>query len=144
MYRSIFVFNPIFLLKLDALALQITPHITFSYAFSATITFGAAVTTIYSMQRHVKLTMQRTNTFKTLIRALNLLHWHIYGIFDILLQTPYKKMDFLFVSSTLIISLRNAIVGIVSKMIIGANLHNSSICNANQRNRCVLVYIMAL
>ena len=138
-----FIFNPIFLLELNVFTLQITPYVTFSYALSAAITFRTTVAIANLSQRRNKLSMQRAYALKTLMRILNLLYWHIYWHFYILLQLPYKKMNFLFVSSTLIISRCNAIVGIIPKVLIGKNIYNSPVCNADKRNRCIIVHIMA-
>lgn len=88
--------------------------------------------------------MQRTDTLKTFVGILYCLHRHIYRIVNVFLQLSYKKMDLLFICCSLIVSLPNAIVGIVPKVLIRRNLYNSSVRNANKRNRCVLVYIMAL
>ena len=45
--KILFIFNAVFLYKVDVVALQIASHITFSYALSAIVTFGTAMTTTY-------------------------------------------------------------------------------------------------
>ena len=50
-----FVFNSIFLLKLNVFALQIKPYVAFSYALSATITFRTTVAIANLSQRCKKL-----------------------------------------------------------------------------------------
>lgn len=88
--------------------------------------------------------MQRTDTLKTFVGILYCLHRHIYRIVNVFLQLSYKKMDLLFICCSLIVSLLNAIVGIVAKMVVRANPYNRPICNTNKRNRGVVVDVTAL